>query len=79
MVRGIRGVGVVCEMWMCLARDGVRGEGDEWMRGLGLGLGLPILWKQAECWTCVCVLVAGVNYNCYGHKITPPRCNDLLK
>ena len=26
-------------MCMCLARGGVDGEGDEWMRGLGLGLG----------------------------------------
>ena len=36
MVRGMRGVGGVCEMCMCLARGR---EGGEWMRGLGLGLG----------------------------------------
>ena len=34
-VRGIRGVGGVCEMCMCLFRD-VGGVGGEWMRGLGL-------------------------------------------
>ena len=27
VVRGMRGVGVVCEMCMCLARGGVGGEG----------------------------------------------------
>ena len=27
VVRGMRGVGEVCEMCMCLARDGVGGEG----------------------------------------------------
>ena len=37
VVRGMRGVGGVCEMCMCLARGGVVGE---WMRGLGLFLGL---------------------------------------
>ena len=50
----VRGVGGVCDMCMCLARGGVGGEGGEWMRELGL----PILWGQVECWTCVCVLVA---------------------
>ena len=33
----VRGVGVVCDMCMCLARGGVGGEGGEWMRELGLG------------------------------------------
>ena len=27
VVRGMRGVGEVCEMCMCLARDGMGGEG----------------------------------------------------
>ena len=30
VVRGIRGVGVVCEMCMCLARGG---KGGEWVSG----------------------------------------------
>ena len=28
----VRGVGRVCDMYMCLARGGVGGEGGEWMR-----------------------------------------------
>ena len=52
----VRGVGGVCDMCMCLARGGVGGEVGEWMRELGL----PILWGQGVCWTCVCVLVAVV-------------------
>ena len=32
-MRGMSGVGGVCELYMCLARDGVGGEGGEWMRG----------------------------------------------
>ena len=59
MVGGMRRVGGVCGMCMCLARGGVRGEGGEWMRGLGLGL--PIMWEQGECWTCVCVWIAVVS------------------
>ena len=43
----------VC-VWLGAAWVG-RGE---WMRGLGLDL--PILLEQGECWTCVCVLVAVV-------------------
>ena len=42
VVRGMRGVGGVCEMGMCLARGGVDGEGGEWMRGLGLGFTNPV-------------------------------------
>ena len=42
VVRGMRGVGGVCEMSMCLARDSVGGEGSEWMRGLGLGFTNPV-------------------------------------
>ena len=29
-------------MCMCLARGGVDGEGDEWMRGFGLGFTNPV-------------------------------------
>ena len=36
VVRGMRGVGGVYQMCMCLARGGVGGEVGEWMRGLGL-------------------------------------------
>ena len=32
LVRGMRGVGEMCEIWMCLARGGV----GEWNIGLGL-------------------------------------------
>ena len=32
VVRGMSGVGGVCEMCMCLARGVVGGEGGEWMR-----------------------------------------------
>ena len=35
VVRGMRGVGEVCEMCICLARGGVREEGGEWI-GFGL-------------------------------------------
>ena len=37
MVRGMRGVAGVCEMFMCLALGGVGGEGRECMGGLVLG------------------------------------------
>ena len=40
VVRGMRGVGGVCEMCICLARGSWRG--GEWMRGLGLGLTNPV-------------------------------------
>ena len=42
VVFGMRGVGGVCEMCMCLARGCVGGDGDEWMRGLGLGFTHPV-------------------------------------
>ena len=51
----VRGVGGVCDMWMCLARGSV---GGEWMRELGLGFTNPL--GTGECWTCVCVLVVVV-------------------
>ena len=40
MVRGMRGVGGVCEMCMCLAQ-GVE-SGGEWIRGFGLGFTNPM-------------------------------------
>ena len=42
VVSGMRGIGGVCEMCMCLARGGVGGEGGEWMRGLGLSFTNPV-------------------------------------
>ena len=38
----MRGGSEVCEMCMCLARNGVGGEGGEWIRGLGLGFTNPV-------------------------------------
>ena len=38
----VRGVGGMCDMCMCLARDGVGGEGGEWMRELCLGFTTPV-------------------------------------
>ena len=38
----VRGVGGVCDMYMCLAWCGVGGEGGEWMRELGLGSTNPV-------------------------------------
>ena len=43
VVREMRGVGRVCKMCICLARDGV----GEWMRGLGLSFTNPV----GGCWT----------------------------
>ena len=44
VVHGMRGVGRVCEMYMCLALASVEDEG--WV------LALPIMWEQGECWMC---------------------------
>ena len=51
VVCGMRGVGEVCEMCMCLARGGVGGGvgGREWMRGLGLGFTNPVrIWGMSD-------------------------------
>ena len=42
VVRGMRAVGGVCEMCMCLARCGVGGEWSEWMRRFGFGFTNPV-------------------------------------
>ena len=61
VMRGMRGVGGVCEMCMCLTRSGVGGEGvsgcEDWV--------LPILWEQGEgvldvCLCLGCSVVGGV-------------------
>ena len=59
MVRGMRRVGGVCEMSMCLARGGVGGEGDEWMRGLGLGFTNPVA-AGGVLDVCLCFCCGGV-------------------
>ena len=33
----VRGVGGICDLRLCFARDGVGGVGGEWVTGLGLG------------------------------------------
>ena len=52
----VRGVGDVCDMCMCLARDGVEGVGDEWVTGLGLGCtnsgGTWRKWDMCLCFGC---------------------------
>ena len=51
MVRGIGGVGGVCEMCICLARSGV---GVEWVRGLCLGFTNPVgAWGVLD--MCLCL------------------------
>ena len=52
VVRGMRGVGEVCEICMYLTRGGVGGNG---VSGLSLGFNNPV--RTRECWTCVCVLI----------------------
>ena len=42
VMRGIRGVGGMCEMFMCLAQGKVGGEKVEWIRGLVLGFTNPV-------------------------------------
>ena len=50
----VRGVGGVCDMCMCWLRGGVGGEGDEWVRELGLGFTNPVgdrgsVWDMCLC------------------------------
>ena len=55
----VRGVGGVCDMCMCLARDVVGGEGGEWMRELGLGFTNPVgTWGVFD--MCLCFGCGGV-------------------
>ena len=55
-VRGMRGVGGVCEICMCLGRGSVGGEGAE---RIGFGL-YQSCGNRGECWTRVCVWVVVV-------------------
>ena len=55
----VRGVGGVCDMFMCLVRGGVGGEEGEWMRGLGLGFTNPVgTWGVLD--VCLCFGCGGV-------------------
>ena len=63
VVRGMRGVGGVCEMCMCLARCAGGGEEGEWMRGLGLSFTNPVVtWGVLDVCLCLgCGDVGGVD------------------
>ena len=60
-MRGMRGVGRVCEMCICLARRSVGGEGGEWMRGLGLGFINPV-GTGGVLDVCLCLCCGGVSW-----------------
>ena len=64
----VRGVGVVCDMCMCLARGEVGEEGGEWMRELGLGFTNPVgtggVLDMCLCFDCSGV--GGVGEECIG-------------
>ena len=55
----VRGVGGVCDMCMCFARDGVGGVGGEYVRGLGLGFANPG-GTGVKCDMCLCFVCGGV-------------------
>ena len=57
VVRGMRGVGGVCEMCMCLARVGVGREG---VRGLWLGFTNPVGTRKVLD-VCLCFGCGGVS------------------
>ena len=59
VVRGMRGIGGVCEMCMCLARGDVGEEGGEWMRGLDLGFTNPV-GTGGVLYVCLCLGCGGV-------------------
>ena len=55
----VRGVDGGWDMCMCLARGGVGGEGDEWMRELGLGFTNPV-GSRGVLDMCLCFGCGGV-------------------
>ena len=63
VVRGMRGVGEVCKMCMCMARGGVGGERCEWMRELGLGFTNPVS-TGGVFHVCLCLDCRGVDGVC---------------
>ena len=58
VVCGMRGVGGVCEIYLCWAQGGVASEGVELIRGLVWVFFIPV--GTGEYWMCVCVWVAVV-------------------
>ena len=66
VLRGVRGVGGVCKMCMCLARGGVGRERSEWMRRLGLGFTNHVgIWLYQSCrnkWSVGRVSVFGLRW-----------------
>ena len=56
---GMRGVGGVCEMCMCLAGGGCSRRGDEWIRELGLGFTNPVRTGGVVD-VCLCLCCRGV-------------------
>ena len=58
VVCGMR-VGGVCELCMCLAKSGIRGEGGALMRGLVLGFTNPVGTKRVMDMCLGCVGVGG--------------------
>ena len=59
-VCGLRGVGGVCEMCMCMDRGGVE---DEWIRGKGLGYMNPVR-TGGMLLVCLCLCCGGVGGVC---------------
>ena len=60
VVRGMIGVGDVCENCMCLARGGMGEERGEWMRGLDLGFTNPVR-TGGVLDVCLCLGCGGVD------------------
>ena len=56
VVRGVRGLGGVCEMCMCLSRAEWEVRGGECVTGLGLGFTNPVgiggVWDVCLCLAC---------------------------
>ena len=62
-VLGMKRVGVVCEICMCLARGGVGGEAGEWIRELGLDFTNPV-GIVVMLYVCLCLGCGSVNDVC---------------
>ena len=76
VMRWMKGVGGVCEMCMCLALGGVGGDGDEWIRGLGLGFTNPVgTWGVLH--VCLCLGCGGVD-GISGERINLKRWGGFM-